>query len=173
MSRFLPYAVAVVAVSVVLGLRLLLNPWLGENRPFLLFIASVAVSAWFGGTRAGIFSVVLGYVAANVFLIPPVGRFEFHYQNPIDWVNVLTFVFVSAAVIGPIAALRRSQAEAEASSARIRALLEEAEQADHNKDRFLATLSHELRGPLASLCNALELLGIAIAIERPSNRSAR
>ena len=51
MSRFLPYVVAVMAVAVALGIRLLLNPWMGANRPFLLFVAAVAVSAWFGGTR--------------------------------------------------------------------------------------------------------------------------
>ncbi len=160
MSRVLPYVVSVVAVALALGIRLALNPWMGANRPFLLFVAAVAVSAWFGGTRAGILSVVLAYLAGNVFLIPPIGRFEFRATSPIDWVNLLTFVFVSAFVIGPIAALRRSQAEAEASAARIRLLLERAEQEDRHKDRFLATLSHELRGPLASFSNALELLAM-------------
>ncbi len=39
----------------------------------------------------------------------------------------------------------------------IEALLE----ADHRKDRFLATLAHELRSPLAPIRNALELLRLA------------
>jgi signal transduction histidine kinase len=167
MSRFLPYLGALAAVAVALGIRLLLNPWMGANRPFLLFIAAVAVSAWFGGTRVGIFSVVVAYLAANLFLIPPVGRFEFQVRNPIDWVNLLTFLVVSAFVIGPIAALRQSQAQAEAAAVQIQSLLEKAKVADRHKDQFLATLSHELRNPLASLSNALELLTTG-AYDRPT-----
>jgi PAS domain S-box-containing protein len=41
--------------------------------------------------------------------------------------------------------------------------IEEAlRQADRHKDEFLATLSHELRNPLAPICNGLELLRPAI-----------
>ncbi|HEX4145002.1 MAG TPA: HAMP domain-containing sensor histidine kinase [Pirellulales bacterium] len=173
MSRLLPYLVAIVAVAVALGIRLLLNPWMGANRPFLLFVAAVAVAAWFGGTRVAIFSVVLAYVAANLFLIPPLGTLDFHPRSAIDWVNLLTFIFVSAFVIGPIAALRQSQATANAATAQVQLLLDKAERADRHKDQFLATLSHELRNPLASLSNALELLanaphdGVALDRVRP------
>ncbi|HEY1785961.1 MAG TPA: ATP-binding protein, partial [Pirellulales bacterium] len=161
MSRFLPYVVSVIAVAVALGIRLLLNPWMGANRPFLLFVAAVAVSAWFGGTRVGIFSIALAYIAANLFLIPPIGSLDFHVSSPTDWINLLAFVFVSSFVVGPIAALRQSQAASAVAAAQVQSLLERTEQADRQKDKFLATLSHELRNPLASLSNALELLGSA------------
>ncbi|HEY1860287.1 MAG TPA: PAS domain S-box protein, partial [Gemmataceae bacterium] len=38
------------------------------------------------------------------------------------------------------------------------ALLIELKEADRRKDEFLATLAHELRGPLAPLCNTLEII---------------
>src|SRR5262249_18502574 len=41
---------------------------------------------------------------------------------------------------------------------RIYALLAELKDADCRKDEFLATLAHELRGPLAPLCNMLEVM---------------
>src|SRR5437764_15045459 len=34
----------------------------------------------------------------------------------------------------------------------------ELKEADRRKDEFLATLAHELRGPLAPLCNTLEIM---------------
>jgi signal transduction histidine kinase/CheY-like chemotaxis protein len=37
-------------------------------------------------------------------------------------------------------------------------LMTELREADQRKDEFLATLAHELRGPLAPLCNMLEIL---------------
>jgi PAS domain S-box-containing protein len=41
---------------------------------------------------------------------------------------------------------------------KIYALLAELKDADRRKDEFLATLAHELRGPLAPLCNMLEIM---------------
>jgi signal transduction histidine kinase len=42
-----------------------------------------------------------------------------------------------------------------------RVAAEEAlKEADRRKDEFLATLAHELRNPLAPICNALHLLGL-------------
>src|SRR5690606_6467808 len=42
-----------------------------------------------------------------------------------------------------------------------RAAEEALRQADHNKDRFLATLAHELRNPMAPLRSALETLRLS------------
>ena len=52
------------------------------------------------------------------------------------------------------AARRKLEAELRESQRQQRALLE----ADRRKDAFLATLSHELRGPLSPIANALEVL---------------
>ena len=51
-----------------------------------------------------------------------------------------------------------------------RALLEQRADADERKDRFLATLAHELRNPLAPIRNSLALL--RLAREQPSAVSA-
>jgi PAS domain S-box-containing protein len=53
--------------------------------------------------------------------------------------------------------------------ARLRALNQELSDADRRKDEFLATLSHELRNPLAPLRSALEVLKLdgAAAARRP------
>ncbi|MBG6076713.1 PAS domain S-box-containing protein [Polaromonas sp. CG_9.11] len=48
--------------------------------------------------------------------------------------------------------------ERKLAEARIGALLEQLQLADSRKDEFLATLAHELRNPLASVNNSLELM---------------
>ena len=44
---------------------------------------------------------------------------------------------------------------------RIRQLMSDLQQADQRKDEFLATLAHELRGPLAPLRNSVEVMKLA------------
>lgn len=66
----LRYGVAVLAVALALGLRLLLDPWI-QGSPFLLFFASVAVSAWFGGLRPGLLATCLSAILVAFFLLFP------------------------------------------------------------------------------------------------------
>jgi len=54
----------------------------------------------------------------------------------------------------------RQQAAAQAEE---RARREAAEESDRRKDEFLATLAHELRNPLAPICNALDVLKLSKA----------
>ena len=49
----------------------------------------------------------------------------------------------------------RSALRARARQYQTRAYLEEREQSDERKDQFLAMLAHELRNPLAPVCNAM------------------
>ncbi|HYD75213.1 hybrid sensor histidine kinase/response regulator [Ramlibacter sp.] len=55
-------------------------------------------------------------------------------------------------------AMERSQAELRRALEEMEQARHALEQADANKDRFLAVLSHELRNPLASIASASELL---------------
>src|SRR5262249_24302617 len=48
-----------------------------------------------------------------------------------------------------------------AAEERIRQLMAELKEADCRKDQFLATLAHELRGPIAPLRNSIEIMKLA------------
>jgi signal transduction histidine kinase len=159
-SRSVPYGVATAAVASALGLRMLLHPQLGDNRPFLTFLAAVALSAWFGGRGPAIFAIVLSYVVANWFLIPPEGALNFDYMSVSDWTNAVTFAGLALIIVEPILAMQRAQHRAEAGAAHVLQLLSEAKEAQDQKDRFLATLSHELRNPLAALTSGLQYWSI-------------
>jgi signal transduction histidine kinase len=61
------YALATAAVAGALGLSLVL----GRILPFTFFLGAVALSAWFGGTRAGFFSTLLSIAAVDIVLAQP------------------------------------------------------------------------------------------------------
>jgi K+-sensing histidine kinase KdpD len=74
------YVVAVLAVGLALLVKLLLNPLIEEESPFLLFFGAVMVGAWFGGLGPGLFATALAALTAGYFFLsptypPPVGDF--------------------------------------------------------------------------------------------------
>jgi PAS domain S-box-containing protein len=58
--------------AVAVGVRLLLNPWLGYFVPYGTFFISVTLSAVLGGAIPGLLAVLLGTLASAYFFIPPV-----------------------------------------------------------------------------------------------------
>ena len=61
-ARFAPllgrYGFAVVAVGLALIHKLMLEPVLGDESPFLLFLAAVTITAWYGGIGPGVVATV-------------------------------------------------------------------------------------------------------------------
>ena len=57
--------------------------------------------------------------------------------------------------------IARDISEQKRAEARIRQLMSDLQEADRRKDEFLATLAHELRGPLAPLRNSVEVMKLA------------
>ncbi|HEX3725886.1 MAG TPA: ATP-binding protein [Pirellulales bacterium] len=152
-----PYLVAGTAVALAGVLRLHLDALLGPNRPFIVFIAAVALAAWQGGARPAIFAMALSYFVANIWFMPPIGEFNFDHLSAADWANVLVFVAISSVITASIEVMRRARTRAEEYARQVQDLLEQSRHDDQCKDEFLATLAHELRNPLAPLSNALQL----------------
>ncbi len=65
------YGIAVLAVGLALALKLLLDPFLGEASPFLLFFGAVIIGAWFGGFGAGLLATALAALASDYFFLSP------------------------------------------------------------------------------------------------------
>src|SRR3712207_4920218 len=74
-SPFLRYGVAVIAIALALGIKLLLDPLMADQSPFLLFAAAVMVAAWFGGLGSGLLATAVGAVVADYYFLAPVGSF--------------------------------------------------------------------------------------------------
>src|SRR5262245_46821582 len=66
----LRYGVAVGAVAAALLLSFLLRSYV-EPNPFIFFFAAVALSAGYGGFRAGLLATVCSILLADYFFIPP------------------------------------------------------------------------------------------------------
>src|SRR5262245_11626731 len=127
--------VATVAVAVATGIKAyLVDPVIDLKDPYALYIAVVAFTAWWGW-RGAAFSIVLSALAANYFFIPPFH--SLHVADPADrWLMVLFF-----AEAGLIAWL----------VARLIHAQRLAERAVSMRDRFVATVSHDLRSPLQTI----------------------
>ncbi len=122
-SWLLRYGAAVLAVVAVALLRGALTPLIGRtNLPFTLFFYAVAFSAWFGGFRPAVLSIVLSLVIGGWFFAAPTGSLLVSGRD--DQVAMLMIVVVGFGV----ALLSRSQRTA-------------VEQADSERQRFETTLA--------------------------------
>jgi PAS domain S-box-containing protein len=117
---FIRYAVALLAVAACLEFRLLLNPFLGANVPFITFFFGVMVAAWYGGFGPGILAALVSTVVADHFFIAPVGSFSFNSSN----VLALSLFVIEAIGISVLSeALHRAKQEAESGSLKMKHLL--------------------------------------------------
>ena len=102
---FLCYLASASFVAAALVSSLLLQRFF--PYPFLfLFFAAVMAGAWFGGTAAGFFAVLLSTVAVDYFFVPPIHSFT---------INATDLAYFAAFVICALAAswVSSSQRKAE------------------------------------------------------------
>jgi two-component system, LuxR family, sensor kinase FixL len=64
------YGVAITAVAAALGLRLLLQPWLGDSAPYLQFFPAILIVAWYGGFGPGVAATALAALIAMYRFLP-------------------------------------------------------------------------------------------------------
>jgi PAS domain S-box-containing protein len=89
----LAYGAAIIATFAATLIRLALMPLIGETTvPFITFFPAVLFSAWFGGFRAGMLSVLLSAAAADYYFVAPVQTFLI--PSPVDRITLLIFVVV-------------------------------------------------------------------------------
>ena len=110
-SPFLRYGVAVLVVGVALGIKLLLDPVIPQDVPFLLLFGAVMVSAWYGGLGPGLLTMVLAGLATDYLFLRP--------QDPFapGAIPLLVFFVEGTLVCLLTEALRTARRRAEASKA--------------------------------------------------------
>src|SRR5215203_1763636 len=110
-SPFLRYGVAVLVVGAALGIKLLLDPVIPRDVPFLLLFGAVMVSAWYGGLGPGLLTMVLAGLATNYLFLRP--------QDPLasGAVPLLAFFVEGTLICLLTGALRTARRRAEASKA--------------------------------------------------------
>jgi signal transduction histidine kinase len=144
------YASVLVAIAIATVLRSLLDPWLRNTAPHGLYLAATVYIAWRRGLGPALMCVVLGAITATFLFVQP-RHALFTIYGVENQINLLLSMFLGVSVALLSESLRIAAAE--------NALLyQQARDAEHRKDEFLAMLSHELRNPLVPIRNALYVL---------------
>src|SRR5215207_8067373 len=135
-SHWMTYGVAVVSVAVALALSELLEPFLGDARPYLAVLGAVVVSVWHGGWRPAAFAVMIGYLGtAYLFLVP---RREAGVPTS-DFVEELAAYLVSCGILISLGELwRRARRRAEEHLKRLEQEIAERKEAE---ERLIANLA--------------------------------
>ncbi|MEZ0241625.1 MAG: ATP-binding protein [Chloroflexota bacterium] len=114
------YALAVAAVLVTAGLRLLLEP-IFDTRPGLVtFVLPVALAAWAGGPGPGLVATALSAAIGLFAFVHPQGSFQVTSLSDIGVTG--TFVVAGVVVSGLAAGLRNGRQRAEIHAARAQRL---------------------------------------------------
>ena len=117
----LRYGVAALAVGAALLIKLLLDPLITEQSPFLLLAGAVVVGAWFGGLGPGLLATALGALSADYYFLPPEGSFT---GLAVAFWPLLLFTLQGILISSLIEALRSARRRAERSTVKARTHLE-------------------------------------------------
>src|SRR5438093_7910127 len=133
----LRYGSAVVSIGVATGVRILLDPVLGNQFPYATLFFAVLLTAWYGGFGPALAAVVLGAVSSAYFLIHPRGSFAVQ-----GWDQQVGMVLYLATSLG-IALLGGAMRAAERRAKRARAAAEEGQrQLRSSQERLRLFVEH-------------------------------
>ena len=99
------YALAIATAAVVLGVRELLDPFLGDHIPYVPLLAGVVFSGWYFGSGPAIVTCLLTLLGAKYWFIQP--RHSLTILNTAEAVGLLVYFAFSAVLIGIAESSRR------------------------------------------------------------------
>jgi signal transduction histidine kinase len=149
------YSLAIFSVVLAFLLRLLVDPWLGDQSPYLLFVVAVAVTGLYAGVRPALLAAGLGTVVAYFSFVPP--RYQWGFAGPSDAVGFGVYVLGVASVILLTHARIRAAQNAEQHRVQAEEILLKTERLSA-AGQMASLLSHEINNPLAALTNVMFLL---------------
>jgi signal transduction histidine kinase len=164
--RLLRYGFAVLLVSIAFGIRYLLRGLLGEELPFMFFIAAALLAAWYGGAATGIVALLLGLLAADYFFI---WSGTATISRPIVVLHVVRYVFTASLGITLIEVMHRSRQRLQVAQQQLHRHAAELESHVAERTESLAAtvksledilyhIAHNLRAPLRAMEGYSEIL---------------
>src|SRR5215472_8449510 len=93
LTRKQQYGIAILTVALATGLRLVLDPILGEELPFFFFVFPLVISSALGGLGPGLAATGLSVLAGDFLFIEPRGSL-FVFDAPAALTQALSVAFV-------------------------------------------------------------------------------
>ena len=149
------YSLAVISVALAFLLRLLVDPWLGDQSPYLLFVVAVAATGLCAGVRPALLAAALGTGVAYFGFVPP--RYHLGFAGLSDAVGFGVYMLGVAGVILLTHARIRAAEKAEQHRVQAEELLLKTERLSA-AGHMASLLAHEINNPLAALTNVMFLL---------------
>ena len=158
------YAAAIAVAAAAVVLRWFLLPWLKSDLPFATLFGAIAVAVWMGGWGPALAAAIAGFVGTVLLF----GKPHNIMAGEVDLSTLFAigvYALTCALIIGLGQAMRkardayrRSQQMFKDVALELKQRAAELQRADAIKSQFLATLSHELRNPLAPIGNGIAIL---------------
>ncbi len=149
------YFLAIFFVVLAFVLRLLVDPWLGDQSPYLLFVVAVAITGLYAGVRPALLAAALGTVVAYFCFVPP--RYHWGFAGPSDAVLFGVYLLGVTGVILLAHARTRAREKGEQHRLRAEEILLKTERLSA-AGQMASLLAHEINNPLAALTNVMFLL---------------
>src|SRR5689334_10548727 len=100
------YLAALFCILVAFCIRYWLTPVLGEELPFMLFIAASLVAAWYGGAVAGAVALLLGLFLADYFFL---AKAKAQLTHSTEILYFVRYLFTASLGIALIETLHRNR----------------------------------------------------------------
>ncbi len=91
------YSFAVINVGLALILRLVVDPWVADQSPYIMFVVAVAVTGLFTNARAAFLAAGLGAILAYVCFVPP--RYHWGFRGLHDAASFGVYLLAAVAVV--------------------------------------------------------------------------
>ncbi|HEX2804297.1 MAG TPA: PAS domain S-box protein [Sphingomicrobium sp.] len=138
-----PYLAALGFVAIAAVVRLVLDPFLGDRAPFLLFLLAVLISAARFGLWPGLAAaVVSGFLSVFLFVQP---KFAFLPLAGDDLSNIIAFTVITTAVLLFVARIGRLQSDVARREAKVELDVREQRLVDAAQDYAIYELDREGR----------------------------
>jgi K+-sensing histidine kinase KdpD len=153
-ARVRHYGGALAACLLTAGLARLLVPWVDPANIVMLFLLTVFMVAWLLGRGPALMAAFVAVGLFDFFFIQP--HFTFDVENAQHLITFAVMLAV-ALITGQLAAVARERV-------RYLEMVQETQleaEAERLRNSILASLSHDLRTPLAALVGLADTLALA------------
>lgn len=109
--RISPYWLAVLSALFGFALRLAIDPWLGNQMPYITFLVAVALVGLFAGVGPALLSTALGAAIAYWCFVPP--RYQWGFLGMSDAAGFLSYLAAALGIVLLVGARKKAYREAE------------------------------------------------------------